>query len=62
MFRRFVHFPVLYIEKYRYDENRVANPNFKKSLEHFKSPYIGLKMPRTLFKRIPIFAFLATLV
>jgi hypothetical protein len=32
VFRRFVHFPVLFIEKYRYGENRVANANFKKSL------------------------------
>jgi hypothetical protein len=28
-FRRFVHSPVLLIEKYRYGENRVANPNFE---------------------------------
>jgi hypothetical protein len=32
VFRRFVHFPVLFNEKYRYGETRVANPNFKKSL------------------------------
>jgi hypothetical protein len=32
VFRRFVHFPVLFIEKYRHGENRVGNPNFEKSL------------------------------
>jgi hypothetical protein len=43
--RHFVHFPLLFIEKYRYGENRVANPEIKKS----QSPYIGLKMPRILY-------------
>jgi hypothetical protein len=27
VFRCFVHFPVLFIDKYRYGENRVASPN-----------------------------------
>jgi hypothetical protein len=36
VFRRFVYFPVLFIEKYRYCENRVAIPNLKKSLQLFK--------------------------
>jgi hypothetical protein len=30
MVRRFMHFGVLCIEKYRFGENSAANPNFKK--------------------------------
>jgi hypothetical protein len=48
VFRRFVHLPVLSIEKYQNGENRVD----------FKSPDICLKKPRTFFKRIPKFASL----
>jgi hypothetical protein len=32
VFRRFVHVLILFIEKYRYVENRVAKSNYKKSL------------------------------
>jgi hypothetical protein len=35
VFRGFVHLPVLFIEKYRYGDNRVANQNYKKN--HFNT-------------------------
>jgi hypothetical protein len=34
--RRFVHFGVRCIAKYRYGKNSDANPNFKKTLWHFR--------------------------
>jgi hypothetical protein len=50
VFCRFVHFVVLVIDKYRYGENSVANPNLK---NHFKSPDICFKIGQTIFKKDP---------
>jgi hypothetical protein len=60
VFRRFGHLEVLFIEKYQYGENRVANSIFEKSFNTFKKAIyrIGLKMPRTFLRRILKFAFL----
>jgi hypothetical protein len=67
IFRHFVHLAVL--EKYRYGENSVAKPNYKKSHYPLKVQILVYKMLRAFFKRISKFAFcggkstkLATLV
>jgi hypothetical protein len=50
MVRRFVHFGVLCIEKYRYGENSAANLNLEKSFYYFKSPDNGLKNAQNVFQ------------
>jgi hypothetical protein len=56
VFRRFDHLPVIFVEKYRYGGNRVAN--YKRNNFSTFKVQIGLKMSGTFFDRIPKFAFL----
>jgi hypothetical protein len=51
----FVNFPLLFIQKYRYDENRVANPNFKKITLPLD---ICLKIAQNVLQKNPQIAFL----
>jgi hypothetical protein len=60
LFRRVIHFRVLFIEKYRYDENQVANPDFQmiyftniaQKMLYFNYLYTvnPLKIPKLVFR------------
>jgi hypothetical protein len=57
VFRHFGHLAVLFIEKYQYGENRVANSIFKKSFNSLKGHILVKKKSRAFFIRILKFAF-----
>jgi hypothetical protein len=52
-----MHFGLLCIAKYLYQENSAANPNLKKML-HFQSPDFGIKKALDVFQNNPKICFL----